>query len=472
MNRFAEAVEAYEAAPDDARRVVAWRAYFEGASDADAAAAVRWLVAPWRSRFTRGALVDEVRDRAGLPDWLFSEALRGADDTAEGLSRLLGTASGERAPDLADGLAILQGGSSLGGALHLLAALDPSARWPYFKRLLGGRLGIGIDHLAEAIAEVRSVSRVSVARWLMAGSRSAPGWSGVFEGATDAAFGPLPFARIVPYSGDGGGQVADYLWPGRRIQAVRDAEGTFCWSEDFHQVAVTSSALMSALLLLPPGTVLEGVLSPDGRDMVVVDALFEAGEDLRAFPLSLRRARLRGLVREPLRCPDLIEEAPGGLEARRAHARGLGACGLILKRADAAYGARPAWQTWRSEPVTVCAVLLYAQRGAGRYELPTFGVWSGDQPTPFAKTAQGLPESERDLIDRYVRNNAVERSGPVLAVLPEWVYEIAVEEVWPSTRHRCGLKVAKAHVVRRRPDLNPGDADTLATVRRRLGLPE
>lgn len=471
MNRFAGTVEAHESAPDDARRAQVWRTYFEDATDREAAAAIGWLFAPWRPAFARSDLVSEVRTRSGLPEWFFAESLRSAGDAADALCQLLGPAAGTPAPDLAPGLEALKGSASADQAVELLARLEPWERWPFMKRCLGGRLGVGLDAVAEGFAEARARSRVSVARWLQTVAREGMG-SGELPLAETQAFGPVPFARIVPRPAGaepGSGMVADHLWPGQRVQIARDEAGAACWSEDSRTIAVTAPHLVAALEALPARTLIEGVLLPGGKELVVLDLLIEAGEDLRRLPLTDRRARLRSLVGTAVRCPGpMVVE--GSFDALRDGARTVGALGLVVKRAEGAYREPPAWQAWSCDPIMVRGVLLYAQRGAGRYELPTFGVWSGEEPVPLAKTALGLAESERDLMDRYVRNNAIERSGPVLAVRPEWVYEIAIEEAWPSSRHRCGLKVAKARVLCRREDLRPEEADSLASVVGRFGL--
>ena len=72
--------------------------------------------------------------------------------------------------------------------------------------------------------------------------------------------------------------------------------------------------------------------------------------------------------------------------------------GVMLKRRDAPYRARPAegpWWKWKRDPFIVDAVLMYAQRGHGKrssyYSDYTFGVWTrGEERRRAGPGRQGL----------------------------------------------------------------------------------
>ncbi|MFY1079598.1 hypothetical protein ACNF5D_26485, partial [Escherichia coli] len=68
----------------------------------------------------------------------------------------------------------------------------------------------------------------------------------------------------------------------------------------------------------------------------------------------------------------------------------------MLKRRTSAYQSgrrRGDWWKWKVDPLTIDAVLLYAQSGHGRrstlYTDYTFGVWDGDTLVPVAKAYSG-----------------------------------------------------------------------------------
>ena len=131
--------------------------------------------------------------------------------------------------------------------------------------------------------------------------------------------------------------------------------------------------------------------------------------------------------------------------------------GVMLKRRDAAYvPGRPKglWWKWKRDPLIVDAVLMYAQRGHGKrssyYSDYTFGVWtkgeSGDELVPVGKAYFGFTDEELHEIDRFVRNNTIERFGPVREVTHEadkgLVFEVAFEGLQRSTRHKSGARHA------------------------------
>jgi DNA ligase-1 len=151
--------------------------------------------------------------------------------------------------------------------------------------------------------------------------------------------------------------------------------------------------------------------------------------------------------------------------------------GLMLKRWDSPYEAgRPKgpWFKWKRDPFLVDAVLMYAQRGHGKrssfYSDYTFGVWTEDDGgrlhlTPVGKAYFGFTDEELKRIDKFVRDNTVERFGPVRSVRAErdfgLVLEIAFEGLQRSPRHKSGIAMRFPRVNRIRWDKPAGEADTL-----------
>ncbi len=95
----------------------------------------------------------------------------------------------------------------------------------------------------------------------------------------------------------------------------------------------------------------------------------------------------------------------------------------MLKHRDSIYvPGRPKgpWFKWKRDPHTVDAVLMYAQRGHGKrsslYSDYTFGVWDevdgASQLVPVGKAYFGFTDEELRQIDKYVRDNTVDRFGP------------------------------------------------------------
>jgi DNA ligase-1 len=223
------------------------------------------------------------------------------------------------------------------------------------------------------------------------------------------------------------------------------------------------------------------------------DLLQEGAEDLRALPFGERRARLEGFVGRigspRIDLSPIVDfgdwEALALLRAdppqdERIHKV---AEGLMLKRWDSAYvPGRPKgpWFKWKRDPFVVDAVLMYAQRGHGKrssfYSDYTFGVWAGaeDAPelVPVGKAYFGFTDEELKEIDRFVRNNTVERFGPVRSVRAErdfgLVLEVAFEGLNRSSRHRSGIAMRFPRISRLRWDKPPSEADRIEALERLL----
>jgi DNA ligase-1 len=146
--------------------------------------------------------------------------------------------------------------------------------------------------------------------------------------------------------------------------------------------------------------------------------------------------------------------------------------GLMIKKRAAPYGVgrtRGEWWKWKSTPLTIDAVLVYAQQGHGRraslFTDYTFAVWNEGELAPIAKAYSGLTDAEIREVDRFIRAHTIDRYGPVRTVEPLLVFELHFEGVQLSSRHRAGLAVRFPRIARWRTDKLPKDADTLATLR-------
>jgi DNA ligase-1 len=162
----------------------------------------------------------------------------------------------------------------------------------------------------------------------------------------------------------------------------------------------------------------------------------------------------------------------------RDGARAASIEGLMLKRGDSAYvPGRPKglWWKWKRDPLTVDAVLMYAQRGHGKrssyYSDYTFGVWrestnGDDELVPIGKAYFGFTDAELAFLDRWVRNHTVDRFGPVREVEKSLVLEVAFDAAQLSTRHKSGVALRFPRIARIRTDKPADEADRLETLLR------
>ena len=82
----------------------------------------------------------------------------------------------------------------------------------------------------------------------------------------------------------------------------------------------------------------------------------------------------------------------------------------MLKRVDSPYLAgrkKGDWWKWKLDPLTVDAVMIYAQSVSGRranlFTDFTFAVWDGNDLIPFTKAYSGLTDAEFRKITAWVR---------------------------------------------------------------------
>lgn len=429
-----------------------------------------------------------------------------------------------RAPSVGDVVETLRGaGRSEVPALveRWLDALDPTERWALLKLITGGlRVGVSARLAKTALAEFggRDVAEIeelwhglappygALFAWLEGrGERPEPG-----EAAT---FRPLMLATPLEEHEVEALPFADYLaewkWDGIRVQLVArggerrifsrtgdDIGGAF---PDVLEALDFEATLDGELLVLREGpdgmpsevapfndlqqrlnrkTVSAKLLQQHPAHVRLYDILFEDGEDLRALPLLPRRARLEAfLARERPRRLDLSPlidfSSMDELKALRAGARDSGIEGLMLKRKDSPYLAgRPKgpWYKWKRDPLVADCVLMYAQRGHGKrssfYSDYTFGAWTeAEELVPVGKAYFGFTDQELKQLDKWVRDHTTERFGPVRAVEPGLVLEVAFDAVQPSTRHKSGLAMRFPRVSRIRWDKPAEEADRVETLR-------
>jgi DNA ligase-1 len=325
---------------------------------------------------------------------------------------------------------------------------------------------------------------------------------------------PYPFclAHALDGSPDALGDIpewqAEWKWDGIRSQLIRRAGRTFVWSRGEELVTDRYPELKHLGELIPDGTVIDGESLPwkDGRvlpfgelqrrigrktigkklleEVPVVlmgyDLIEWQGRDVRDQPLAWRRVKLEELhaaVRSPSFILSPLVEAPSWeeLAAKRETSRSQNVEGLMLKRKTSPYRVGRVtgdWWKWKIGPLTVDAVLIYAQPGSGKraglFTDYTFGVWDDGKLVPIAKAYSGLTDAEIKQVDAFVRRNTLETFGPVRTVKPELVFELGFEGIQPSTRHKSGVAVRFPRMLRWRTDKSAEEADTLETVRKLL----
>ncbi|NEP16489.1 MAG: cisplatin damage response ATP-dependent DNA ligase, partial [Leptolyngbya sp. SIO4C1] len=292
---------------------------------------------------------------------------------------------------------------------------------------------------------------------------------------------------------------------GIRAQLIHRADQTFIWSRGEDLITPQFPELEAPLRSLPAGTVLDGeIVCWDGekpldfnylqkrlgrkrvtpklmRDnpvhFLAYDLLEKDGEDIRQQPLQARQQQLVALLAahptEPIsHSQPLSFETFADLQALRPQARDRGAEGLVIKGIDSPYlvgRKRGYWWKYKVDPMTLDAVLIYAQAGTGKranlFTDYTFALWQAGTLVPFAKAYSGLDNAEIEKLDRWIRRHTIEKFGPVRSVEPTHVFEIGFEGIAESKRHKSGISVRFPRILRWRKDKPTIEADTLEQAR-------
>jgi DNA ligase-1 len=545
MKRFVALYLALDASTSTLAKVAALKRYLGDAPARDAAWAV-YLLSGGRPR--RAVPTSELRalacEAAGLPDWLFEAGYSVTGDLAEAIAYVLPDPVDRFDEPLADWMAqrilpmrALDAAARRDAVLDAWRGLSADERFMFVK-LVGGGFRVGVSKLLvqRALAEWSGVDAAGIAQRMM-------GYTDIDTPPTEAGFQallnedpngarggqPYPFFLAHPLQaepatlGARSDWLAEWKYDGIRAQVVKRDGQVWIWSRGEELVTERFPEVTGAASAWPDGTVVDGellawhageaapapfallqkrigrtklskaILAEAPVRLLAYDLLESEGLDRRAEPLHVRRARLEqlGIATSPL-----LDAADWpGLAAAREGSRDRRVEGLMLKHRASPYGigrTGNAWWKWKVAPLTVDAVLIYAQAGHGRranlYTDYSFAVWSraprdaaeaqaaldttgGELAlVPFAKAYSGLTDEEIRGVDRVIRKTTVEKFGPVRRVRPSLVFELGFEGIQASTRHKSGIAVRFPRMLRIREDKPLWEADTLDTLKALMGV--
>ncbi|MEZ0454689.1 ATP-dependent DNA ligase [Sphingobacterium thalpophilum] len=457
-----------------------------------------------------------------IPEWLFIESYAAVGDLAETLALLLPppTAASDRSlSEWMDAITRLQQATPAEKKSFVLDswdALNTVERF-IFNKLLGGsfRLGVSAKGLINTIAQHFAVEASVVAHSIMGE------WhpddvefdkliGGVYSDTNLSK--PYPFCLAYPIEkeledlGDISAWQAEYKWDGIRGQLIRRGDDTFIWSRGEELVTAQFPEISEALQQWTDSAVLDGeilafkegqvlnfselqkrinrkavtkILRQEVPVVVYLYDLLELnGTDLRHEPLAYRRKLLEEVYHRNHNTaiqlsPTISSTDWTELRSVQSASRTINSEGLMLKRKDSVYYAgrkKGGWWKWKVDPMSIDAVLIYAQKGSGRrsahYTDYTFAVRDGDHLVSIAKAYSGLTDKEILEVSRYVKQNSLEKFGPVRTVRPELVFEIAFEGIGYSKRHKSGVALRFPRILRWRRDKKATDIDTLENVKK------
>ncbi|MBU0825698.1 MAG: cisplatin damage response ATP-dependent DNA ligase [Alphaproteobacteria bacterium] len=396
----------------------------------------------------------------------------------------------------------------------LLDRLDADGRYALLKLALGGmRVGVSARLAKQAFAQAFDVPVDDVEElWHAIPPPYAPlfAWG---EGRAErpdlkdvAFFRPFMLAHpLEEATVDLADYAAEWKWDGIRVQIVHGGGETRIYSRGGEEISAAFPELVAAFdqdavidgELLVRGdaqggeaasfnalqqrlgrkTVSKKMLAESPAFVRVYDLLAVDGNDLRPLPWTERRRQLEAFVPRLADSHfDLSQVIDAkdfdDLATRRAGARDAAIEGVMLKRRDAPYvaGRRAGlWYKWKRDPLTADCVMMYAQRGNGRrasfYSDYTFGCWSEDgELLPVGKAYSGFTDEELKWLDKFVRDNTLNRFGPVREVEKSLVLEVAFDSIHASKRHKSGIAMRFPRISRIRRDKPAEEADRIAAL--------
>ncbi|MEM8507155.1 MAG: ATP-dependent DNA ligase [Bacteroidota bacterium] len=411
--------------------------------------------------------------------------------------------------------------------------LDYYGRFVFTKLITGGfRIGVSQKLMTKALSKATGIDEDVLAYKLMGN------WDPniisfqdlvLEEKESDFLSKPYPFYLAYALEGlpEALGDVRDWSiehkWDGIRAQLIFRNNELFVWSRGEELVTDKYPEFQKLIGLIPNGTVLDGEILPYpngvigtfndlqtriGRKTIsrallektpvilkAYDILEWKGRGIRNTSFLERRKILESVTSNILShrkdegneaitsdLPLLLSERMQfnswkAVAKERQVSREKRSEGLMLKRNTSAYQVgrkKGDWWKWKTDPLTIDAVLTYAMRGHGRrsnlFTDYTFALWQENdrgerELVTFAKAYSGLTDAEFREVDSWIKKNTLERFGPVRSVTPYHVFEIAFEGIALSKRHKSGVATRFPRILRWRKDKKIEEANSIEDIK-------
>ncbi|WP_298651262.1 ATP-dependent DNA ligase [uncultured Proteiniphilum sp.] len=523
MKSFARLVSALDSTNKTTQKLEAIDRFLNEAEEDDKL----WLLALFTGKRPRrnihSALMRQwAIERSGIPEWLFSESYSSVGDMSETIALILPQPHDSIERSLSEWMDLIIGLKDKSEeekkcfVLESWDALSSTERF-IFNKLLGGsfRLGVSSKTLINALAKRYDLDANAVTHSIMGDWKMGEiTFEGLVNGHyTDTQLSkPYPFCLAYPLDkapeelGDIGEWQTEYKWDGIRGQFIKRNGEVFIWSRGEELVTGQFPEIRDELLQWKDDFVIDGEILVIKDDQVLnfselqkrlnrktltrkmmeelpvrvfaYDLLEWEGEDWRGKTMHERRAKLEMLFQlnpsSHLRLSAIIPcSGWDELTPVRESARDINSEGLMLKHRQSPYHTgrkKGNWWKWKIDPLTIDAVLIYAQKGSGRrsayYTDYTFAVKSEGKLVTIAKAYSGLTDKEIQEVSRFVNKNALEKFGPVRTVKPELVFEIAFEGIGFSTRHKSGVALRFPRILRWRKDKTVDEIDDIEEIKK------
>lgn len=537
MKRFAELIMKLATTTKTNAKLEAIRAYFSEATSEDKIWVIALFTGRRPKRSVNSALLRaSCMQAANIDPWLFEECYHTVGDLAETISLLIPESDIDTKDvveySLSHYMNLLR---NIGKEDDDVKALFVSEAWTQmnrseifvFNKLMTGGFRIGVSQklMVNAIAKTTDVSPSIIAHRIMGDWNPATiSFDELMSTEHSAADDSKPYPFYLAYAienevselGNEDEWQAEWKWDGIRGQIIKRNDELFVWSRGEELMTDKFPEYKILQELLPNGTAIDGEIislatpSEEGNfaplpfsalqtrigrknitskqlkeapvGFIAYDIIEENAKDIRMISMLERRKKLEEIISKinvpflhlsPIINFNNWEE----LINVRKQSRDKGSEGIMLKRKNSEYKdgrKRGDWWKWKIDPLTIDAVMIYAQKGSGRrsnlYTDYTFAVKDGDNLVTFAKAYSGLTDKEFAQVDNFVKRNSIEKFGPVRTVKPELVFELAFEGIAESKRHKSGVALRFPRMSRWRKDKKPEDINTLDDLKMMLKI--
>lgn len=522
MKQFAALIQQLELTNKTNAKIEAMVQYFSTAPDKDKL----WLIALFTGkrpkRPVKTALMKEwCLEITDLPEWLFLESYSAVGDLGETLSLLLPPPtqqSDKTLTEVMQDLKVLKNFSDEEKKTYILKAWDSFETHQRFllNKLIGGSFRVGVSKklLVNALSKYSGVESNQlmhsiIGNWTVDDIT----FDDLIEGKHINYDNSKPYPFCLAYAldkpadelGDVQNWQIEFKWDGIRGQLIKRDNTVFIWSRGEELVTKQFPELVEAVQNLPDSFVLDGeILAMKDANVLqfndlqkrlnrknvskalmaevpvnfrIYDLLEWNGTDIRNKALVIRQKHINAILNSENQTA--ISQSYGlevnsweDVTALREEARSQNSEGLMLKLKQSPYHTgriKGDWWKWKVDPLSIDAVLIYAQKGSGRrsgfYTDYTFAVRDGDKLVTVAKAYSGLTNEEIKEVSKFVTKNATEKFGPVRTVKPELVFEIAFEGIALSNRHKSGVALRFPRIARWRKDKLVSEIDDIDSVK-------
>ena len=523
MKLFSNLISAIEITNKTNAKIEALVNYFKIAPDKDKL----WLIAlftgkrpprPVKTSLMKAWCMEITK----LPEWLFLESYSTVGDLGETMALLLPTPTHKLDLSLLEWMTELKAlkpksdDDKKAFVIEAWSGLDQQQRL-IFNKLIGGsfRIGVSKKTLVNALAKLTNIDANQLMHSIIGH------WdieSITFEALINGEHinydnsKPYPFClayaldKELAELGETNDWIVEQKWDGIRGQIVKRNNEIYIWSRGEELVTQQFPELIDAMKNFKDDFVIDGeILAMKDNDVLLFndlqkrlnrknitkklleevpigfyayDMLEFNGDDIRDMAFIERRKKLEtlfnsGALPEHIKLSFLVDfKNWDELHPVRRNSRAINSEGLMLKMKQSPYHTgrkKGDWWKWKVDPLTIDAVMIYAQKGSGRrsskYTDYTFAVKKDDTLVTIAKAYSGLTDKEITEISQWVNKNAIERFGPVRTVKPELVFEIAFEGIALSNRHKSGVALRFPRIARWRKDKPVDEIDTIESVK-------